>query len=132
MTQQFSDLRFLVIDDSRSMRRIVRKFLENSGVTRIAEADNGQSALEIIRFQTLDMIISDLNMPVMSGMELLEILKAEPELENICFIMLTVEAIQKTMNQALKMGADAYIVKPVTEKLFIEQLKQVLWGVAAD
>lgn len=132
MTQQFSDLRFLVIDDSRSMRRIVRKFLENSGVTRIAEADNGQSALEIIRFQPLDMIISDLNMPVMSGMELLEILKAEPELENICFIMLTVEAIQKTMNQALKMGADAYIVKPVTEKLFIEQLKQVLWGVAAD
>ncbi len=126
MTNQLSALRFLVVDDSRSMRRIVRRFLQNNGVTKIAEAGNGQSALELVQFQPLDMIISDLNMPVMDGMEFLENVKMDPEFQDVHFIMLTVEAVQKTMNQALEIGADAYIVKPVAEELFIRELKNVL------
>ncbi len=128
MTSQFSELRVLVVDDSRSMRRIVRQFLENNGVTKIAEAGNGQVALELVQFQPLDMIVSDLNMPVMDGMEFLKNVKKDPEFQTIPFIMLTVEAVQKTMNQALKVGADAYIVKPITESLFIQELKKVLDG----
>ena len=126
MTDQFAALRFLIVDDSGSMRRIVRQFLQNKGVTRIAEAENGQSALELARFQPLDIIISDLNMPVMDGMEFLKRVKADPGCRDIHFIMLTVEAVQKTMNQALALGADAYIVKPVTEEQFVREVKRVV------
>ncbi len=126
MSWEPENLRVLIVDDSRAMRRIVRKYLERNGVTRIAEAGNGQSALDLARFQPLDLIVSDLNMPVMGGMELLKILKKDPDLKKICFIILTVEAIQKTMNLAMEMGADSYIVKPITETLFMKEIKRVL------
>ena len=126
MTGRLSDLRVLVVDDSRSMRRIVRRFLENNGVKTIAEARHGRSAMEEIQSETPDLIISDLNMPVMNGMELLTAVRSEHAFHAIPFIMLTVEAIQKTMNQALERGVDAYIVKPVTEALFIQEIKKVL------
>ncbi|WDP90269.1 MAG: response regulator [Desulfobacter sp.] len=121
-------LRVLVVDDSISMRRIIRGFLERNGVTRIAEAGNGQAALELIRFQALDLIISDLNMPVMNGMELLETLNGDQEFRAIPFVILTVEANQKTMNLALETGADSYIVKPVSEAPFIKEIQRVLTG----
>ena len=126
MTVPLSELRVLVVDDSRSMRRIVRRFLENNGVRKIAEAEHGRSAMDLVQFQPLDLIVSDLNMPVMNGMELLIAVRADPSLHGIPFIILTVEAIQATMNQALKEGVDAYIVKPVTEHLFIQEVKRVL------
>jgi two-component system chemotaxis response regulator CheY len=110
------------------MRRIIRSYLEKNRVTRIAEAGNGRAAMDLVKFQPLDLIVSDLNMPVMNGMELLEALKADPVFQKICFIMLTVEAIQKTMNQALVLGADSYIVKPVTEIVFIREIKAALAG----
>jgi len=122
----FENLRVLIVDDSRAMRRIIRGYLERSGISRIAEAGNGQAALDLIRFQALDLIISDLNMPVMNGMELLKALKSESEFEQITFVILTVEAIQKTMNRALAMGPDSYILKPVTEGLFIREVKRTL------
>ncbi len=125
MTSQLSELRVLVVDDSRSMRRIVRQFLGNNGITKIAEAGNGQVAMELVQFQPLDMIVSDLNMPVMDGMEFLKNVKADPEFQTIPFIMLTVEAVQKTMNQALEIGADAYIVKPIDKDKLIEEIKQI-------
>jgi len=128
MTVGFEDLRVLIVDDSRSMRRIIRGFLERSGVSRIAEAENGQEALDLVRFQTLDLIVSDLNMPVMTGMELLKTLKSDRKLHGICFVVLTVEAVQKTMNRAMGMGADSYVVKPVTEGVFIKEVKRALTG----
>ena len=126
MSTQISELRVLVVDDSRSMRRIMRRFLENSGVRKIAEAEHGRAAMERIEFQPLDLIISDLNMPVMDGMALLTAVRSDPSYQDIPFVMLTVEAVQKTMNQALAKGADAYIVKPVTEHLLIQEVKRVL------
>ncbi len=126
MSHGFEDLRVLIVDDSRSMRRIIRKYFENSGVSRIAEAENGRAALDLLRFQDLDLIVSDLNMPVMTGLELLKELKQDSELHGICFVILTVEANQRTMNRALALGADAYIIKPVTEDLFIQEIRQYL------
>lgn len=123
---ELSDLRTLVVDDSTSMRRIVRRFLENHGVRKIAEAENGRDALELIQFQPLDLIVSDLNMPVMNGMDLLTAVRSDASFKAVPFIILTVEAVQKTMNQALAIGADAYIVKPVTENLFIQEVVRVL------
>ena len=120
------DMNILIVDDSSSMRRIVTKFLANNGFSNLIEAVDGLTALEAVRNNTIDLIISDLNMPKMNGLEFLELIKAEESTRKIPFIMLTVEAIQKTMNKAIAMGVDSYIVKPIAEHVFIEELMRVL------
>ncbi|MBU1196603.1 MAG: response regulator [Proteobacteria bacterium] len=122
------DMPILIVDDSASMRRIVMKFLENAGFNRFVEAEDGNEALAVVKKQKIDLIISDLNMPDMDGMEFLRIVKADAQFKDIPFVMLTVEAIQKTMNTALSMGVDSYIVKPITENLFVNELKRVIYS----
>ena len=120
------DMRILLVDDSRSMRRIIRAFLARRGWDNVLEAGNGQEALEILDRAGADLIVSDLHMPVMDGMAFLAAVKEHPGFRQIPFVMLTVEAIQKTMNKALAMGVDSYVVKPVKEATFIAELERVL------
>jgi two-component system chemotaxis response regulator CheY len=120
------ELKILIVDDSSSMRRIVRQFLVNNGFSNLLEARDGMDALQVVRNNTIDLIISDLNMPRMDGLRFLEILKADETTRDIPFIMLTVEAIQKTMNKAIAMGVDSYIVKPIEEHLFIGEMMRVI------
>lgn len=121
------DMQILIVDDSHSMRRIVKKFFENHGFHHILEAGNGIEALEIIRNEnTVHLIVADLNMPRMNGFELLKIVKDDSRTKDIPFVMLTVEAIQRTMNKAIAMGVDSYIVKPVTEKIFMDEIFRVI------
>ena len=127
MAGPFENITILIVDDSLSMRRIIRKFFENSGGTLIREAGDGRAALEILETWPADLVVSDLNMPRMNGLELLDAVRQrEAGAGRSCFVMLTVEAIQKTMNKALEKGADSYIVKPVTEKVFIEEVLAAL------
>ncbi|MFH2092184.1 MAG: response regulator [Pseudomonadota bacterium] len=116
----------LIVDDSLSMRRVIKKFLFNHEFSNFFEAEDGQKALEIVQNETIDLIISDLNMPVMNGLTFLEKIKKNPATKDIPFIMLTVEAIQKTMNKAIALNVDSYIVKPITEKLFINEMLRVI------
>ncbi|MBU1340404.1 MAG: response regulator [Proteobacteria bacterium] len=117
----------LIVDDSLSMRRIVKKFIENSGFHNVMEAGDGIEALDIVQKQkTIDLIISDLNMPNMNGLEFLKIVKEDSRTKDIPFIMLTVEAIQRTMNKAIALGVDSYIVKPIAEKVFINEMLRVI------
>lgn len=120
------EMGILIVDDSASMRRVIKKFLLNNKFSRLFEAGNGKDALDIIQSQSIDLIISDLNMPVMDGLALLEQVKKNPDTADIPFIMLTVEAIQKTMNTAISMNVDSYIVKPVEENVFIDELIRVI------
>ncbi len=120
------NMKILIVDDSRAMRRIVKKFLNNHEFKTVVEAAHGKKALEILQNDSIDLIISDLNMPVMDGLEMLEIVKANDRTKDIPFIMLTVEAIQKTMNKAIALNVDSYIVKPVSESLFINEMLRVL------
>lgn len=120
------DMKILIVDDSISMRRIVKRFLGNHKFNEIVEAEDGVKALEIVQSESVDLIISDLNMPEMDGLEFLEKIKNNPKTSGIPFIMLTVEAIQKTMNQALGMDVDSYIVKPISEQLFIDEMLRVI------
>lgn len=120
------EMGILIVDDSASMRRVIKKFLLNNKFSRLFEAGNGKDALDIIQAQSIDLIISDLNMPVMDGLALLEQVKKNPDTADIPFIMLTVEAIQKTMNTAISMNVDSYIVKPVEENVFIGELIRVI------
>ncbi|OGR22578.1 MAG: hypothetical protein A2277_01435 [Desulfobacterales bacterium RIFOXYA12_FULL_46_15] len=119
--------RILIVDDSYAMLRIVKKFFKNNGFHHILEANDGIEALEMIQTEnTIRLIVSDLNMPRMNGLELLKIIKEDHRTKNIPFVMLTVEAIQRTMNKAIGMGVDSYIVKPVTEKTFINEILRVI------
>ncbi len=120
------NMKILVVDDSVTMRRIVKKFLNNNGFDNLLEAAHGKKALEILQDDSIDLIISDLNMPVMDGWEMLEIVKQNDRTKDIPFIMLTVEAIQKTMNKALALKVDSYIVKPIGESLFISEMLRVI------
>ncbi|MCP4722896.1 MAG: response regulator [Desulfobacteraceae bacterium] len=120
------ELTILLVDDSLSMRRIIRKFLTNQGFTNVLEAGNGAEALEIIDSTRVELIVSDLHMPIMDGMTFLEQIKANTRTRDIRFIMLTVEATQATMNKALSMNIDSYIVKPVSENIFFEELMRVI------
>ncbi len=119
-------LKILLVDDSLSIRRIIGKYLANKGFTHVLEAGNGSEALKILDSNRVDVIVSDLHMPVMDGMTFLEQVKANTRTRDIRFIMLTVEATQKTMNKALSMGIDSYIVKPVTEKIFMDEFERVI------
>jgi two-component system chemotaxis response regulator CheY len=120
------DMQILIVDDSLSMRRILKKFLGNNGFHNIVESQDGLQALDRIQKKSVDLIISDLNMPGMNGLEFLKIVKKDSRTQGIPFIMLTVEAIQKTMNKAIALGVDSYIVKPVTEDIFIKEMLRVI------
>ena len=130
MTGILEEASVMVVDDSNTMRRIICRFLENCGTKRILEARNGKEALDIFISEKVDLVISDLNMPRMNGLELLEAVRTQEAEEGgrVCFVMLTVEAVQKTMNLALDKGADSYIVKPVTERVFIEAVVTAMEG----
>jgi len=122
----------LIVDDSASMRRVIKKFLINNEFSCFFEAGHGEQALKIVQTESVDLIISDLNMPVMDGLTFLEKIKADPVHKNIPFIMLTVEAIQKTMNKAMALNVDSYIVKPITEKVFIREMHRVILSAGQD
>ena len=120
------EMKILIVDDSVSMRRIVIKFLGNNGFHNVVEAVDGIEALDTVQQVPVDLIVSDLNMPNMNGLEFLRIVKDDTRTKDIPFIMLTVEAIQKTMNKAIILNVDSYIVKPVTEKIFMDEMIRVL------
>ena len=123
------NIQILIVDNSYSMRRIINRFFEKKGFHHMLEAGNGIEALEMIQTgNAVQLIVSDLNMPRMNGFELLKIVKKDSRIKDIPFVILTVEAIQTTMIKALDMGADSYIVKPVSEKMFMDEIFRVLRG----
>ena len=126
MKQIDFDMAVLIVDDSLAMRKVIRRYLVNHGFTRLLEVGDGRAALDMIRVRPVDLVISDLNMPVMTGMALLETLKSNPATRQIPFIMLTEEAVQTTMNRAIDLDVDSYIVKPVGEKIFVNEMIRVI------
>lgn len=125
MSKLKNQMKILIVDDSPFMRNLVRKFLLNDGFTLLLEASNGKEAFEIAQSQPVDLIISDLNMPKMDGMELLVKIKNSSQGTFIKFIMITVEAFQKTMNKAFKLKVDSYIVKPFEALHLISEINRL-------
>ena len=122
----------LIVDDSPTMRRVVKKFLINNEFSNFFEAGDGEQALIILQNESIDLIISDLNMPIMDGLTFLGKVKKNAATKDIPFIILTVEAIQKTMNKAIALNVDSYIVKPVTEKVFMHEMFRVIQSQGND
>lgn len=119
------NIRFLVVDDFSTMRRIVRNLLKELGFTNVDEAEDGQVALHKLKTQSFDFVVSDWNMPNMTGIELLKALRADAQLKTMPFLMITAEARRENIIEAAMAGANGYIVKPFTAATLEEKLNKI-------
>ena len=108
------DMRVLVVDDFSTMRRIIKNILRQLGFTNIVEADDGTTAWETLNKDKIDFVISDWNMPKMPGIELLRKVRSSEEFANLPFLMVTAEAQQENIIEAVQAKVSNYIVKPFT------------------
>ena len=116
----------LIVDDFATMRRILRNILKQIGFTNIIEADDGTTALEVLEKQKIDLIISDWNMPKMTGLDLLKEVRANSEFKSLPFLMVTAEAQKKNVIDAVQAGVSNYIVKPFTADQILEKLEKIV------
>ncbi|GAB5046998.1 chemotaxis response regulator CheY [Thermodesulfovibrio sp. TK110] len=118
-------IKVLVVDDFPTMRRIVKNLLKQLGFENIEEAENGEDALRKLRSGDYGLVVSDWNMPVMEGLELLKHIRSDPQLKDIPFLMVTAEAEKEKVIEAIKAGVDNYIVKPFTGEVLKEKLEKI-------
>jgi two-component system chemotaxis response regulator CheY len=118
-------MNILVVDDFSTMRRIVKNILRQLGYTNIIEADDGTTALDVLEREKVDFVISDWNMPRMSGLELLKAVRTKEELKNLPFLMVTAEGQKENVLEAVKYKVTNYIVKPFTPETFMEKINQI-------
>jgi two-component system chemotaxis response regulator CheY len=119
------DMKILVVDDFTTMRKVVRNLLKQGGYENIVEAEDGVAALKLIKSQKIDFIISDWNMPNMTGIELLKAVRADAEISATPFLMVTAEALQDNVIAAVKAGVSNYIVKPFTAEVLSEKITKI-------
>jgi len=120
------DMKILVVDDFTTMRKVVRNLLKQGGYENVVEAEDGQAALRAIKSQKIDFIISDWNMPNMTGFELLKAVRADAEISATPFLMVTAEALQDNVIAAVKAGVSNYIVKPFTAEVLSEKIAKIV------
>jgi two-component system chemotaxis response regulator CheY len=127
-----NSIRALIIDDSSVMRKIVERSLRQAGIelTQIFEAGNGAEALGVLKENQVDLILCDINMPVMDGLEFIKQLPGVANAKGVPVVMITTEGSESHVVQALSCGARGYIRKPFTPEQVREQVMPVLGGKA--
>ncbi|MBX3600880.1 MAG: chemotaxis response regulator CheY [Rubrivivax sp.] len=125
-----ADLKFLIVDDFSTMRRIVRGLLKEMGCNNADEAEDGAVALNMLKAQRYDFVVSDINMPNMNGFDLLKAVKADEALRHIPVLMVTAEARKEDIVLAAQSGAAGYIVKPFTKATLEEKVQKILQKLA--
>jgi len=118
-------IRFLVVDDFSTMRRIVRNLLKELGFTNVDEAEDGVVALQKLQAGGFNFVVSDWNMPNMDGLTLLQTVRADPALKALPVLMITAEAKKENIIAAAQAGASGYIVKPFTAATLNEKLTKI-------
>ena len=126
-----TQLRFLIVDDFSTMRRIVRSLLKEMGCVNADEAEDGVVALNMLKLQKYDFVISDINMPNMTGFDLLKAIKAAENLRHLPVLMVTAEARKEDIVMAAQNGAAGYIVKPFTKATLEEKVQKILQKITA-
>ena len=119
------NLKFLVVDDFSTMRRIVRNLLKELGFTNVDEAEDGVVALQKLKNSHFQFVITDWNMPNMTGIDLLKNIRADAELKALPVLMITAEAKKENIIEAAQSGASGYIVKPFTAAVLEEKLNKI-------
>ena len=117
--------RFLIVDDMATMRRIIRSILNQLGYQNIDEAEDGRVALQKLKQQKYDFVITDWNMPNMTGIELVQAIRKDPDLKHLPVLMVTAEGKEENVIMALKAGVNNYIVKPFTPETLKQKLEQI-------
>ena len=120
-----SNMKFLVVDDFSTMRRIVRNLLKELGFANVQEAEDGVDALNKLRAGGFDFVVSDWNMPNMTGIDLLKNIRKDPALKHLPVLMVTAEAKRENIIEAAQAGASGYVVKPFTAATLDEKLKKI-------
>jgi len=124
-----ANLKFLVVDDFSTMRRIVRNLLKELGFQNVDEAEDGVAALSKLRGSQFDFVVSDWNMPNMTGIDLLKEIRADDNLKHLPVLMVTAEAKKENIISAAQAGANGYIVKPFTAATLEEKLNKIFQNV---
>ncbi|HLF87089.1 MAG TPA: chemotaxis response regulator CheY [Nitrospiria bacterium] len=118
-------MKILVVDDFSTMRRIVRNILKQLGYSNIEEAEDGNAALTKMKLDSYGLVISDWNMPNMTGIELLQKIRSDSALKDIPVLMVTAEAKQENVIVAIQSGVNNYIVKPFTAEVLKEKIDKI-------
>ena len=126
-----TDLKFLIVDDFSTMRRIVRGLLKEIGYTNAEEAEDGAAALQLLKNIKFDFVVSDINMPNMNGFELLKAIKSDDSLKHLPVLMVTAAARKEDIVLAAQTGAAGYIVKPFTKATLEEKVQKILQKLSA-
>jgi two-component system chemotaxis response regulator CheY len=124
-------LKILIVDDFATMRKVIRNLLKQGGFENVVEAEDGVAALKILQSQKVDFVISDWNMPNMSGLELLKAVRGSDDLKELPFLMVTAEALKDNVVAAVKAGVSNYIVKPFTAEVLTEKIEKIVKSMAA-
>jgi len=118
-------MKILIVDDFSTMRRIIKNLLRDLGFTNMSEADDGNTALPLLQNGSFDFLITDWNMPGMSGLELLRRVRADERLARLPVLMVTAEAKREQIIEAAKAGVNGYVVKPFTGTALKEKIEKI-------
>nr|WP_286239947.1 chemotaxis response regulator CheY [Neptuniibacter halophilus] len=119
------DMKILVVDDFSTMRRIIKNLLRDLGMTNVEEADDGQTALPILKQGGIDFLVTDWNMPGMTGIDLLKEVRSDPNLAHMPVLMVTAEAKKEQIIAAAQAGVNGYVVKPFTAAVLKEKIDKI-------
>ncbi len=120
------NMKILVVDDFPTMRRIVKTLLKQNGFSNVIEAEDGLKAYAILQgTNDIEMIVSDWNMPNMTGLELLKTVRSDPKVKHLPFLMITAEAEKENIIEAVKAGVSNYVVKPFTGQTLKEKMNKI-------
>ncbi len=118
-------MKILVVDDFSTMRRIVKNLLRDLGFTNTFEADDGKTALPMLQSGGFDFLVTDWNMPGMTGIDLLKAVRSDPKLVNLPVLMVTAEAKREQIILAAQTGVNGYVIKPFTAATLKEKIEKI-------
>ncbi len=118
-------MKILVVDDFSTMRRIVKNLLKDVGFTNTVEADDGKTALPILEAGGIDFLVTDWNMPGMTGIDLLKAVRSNPDLVDLPVLMVTAEAKREQIIMAAQAGVNGYVIKPFTAATLKEKIEKI-------
>jgi two-component system chemotaxis response regulator CheY len=119
-------MKFLVVDDFSTMRRIIKNLLNDLGYANVTEADDGATALPMLQAGNFDFLVTDWNMPGMPGLDLLKAVRADARLAKLPVLMLTAEAKREQIIEAAQAGVNGYVIKPFTAVTLKEKIDKIL------
>lgn len=126
------DMKILIVDDFEMMRMLIKEILNTHGYENITEAGDGTEAMGVLKTQQVDLVISDSNMPNMTGMQLLTAVRSDSDLKSLPFLMVTADGCGNRIAEAIAAGVSSYLVKPFTNELFCQKFNGIVESIGSD